>query len=259
MSCSARLPIYILLVGTFFPSYASLVLIGLYILGILVAIVTAKLMRRYLYPVDETPFVMELPPYRVPTLSATLRHMWEKGVQYLRKMGGVILVGSLIIWFLSYYPRPVQSDNTATTTELSAPDYSNSYLGQIGRVCEPIMEPIGLNWKGGVAILSGATAKEIVVSTLGVLYAEEPLSENASGELLEDGSLGAKLIASGDFDMRTAIAFMVFILLYFPCVATLIAIAKETGRWYWAAVTVVYNTAVAWVVAYIVYLIGGLF
>lgn len=259
MSCSARLPIYILLVGTFFPSYASLVLIGLYILGILVAIVTAKLMRRYLYPVDETPFVMELPPYRVPTLQATLRHMWEKGVQYLRKMGGVILVGSLIIWFLSYYPRPEQSDAETTTTEQSAPDYSNSYLGQIGRVCEPIMEPIGLNWKGGVAILSGAAAKEIVVSTLGVLYAAEPLPEGASGELSEDGSLGAKLIASGDFDMRTAIAFMVFILLYFPCVATLIAIAKETGRWYWAAVTVVYNTAVAWVVAYIVYLIGGLF
>ena len=259
MSCSARLPIYILLVGTFFPSYASLVLIGLYILGILVAIVTAKLMRRYLYPIDETPFVMELPPYRVPTLQATLRHMWEKGVQYLRKMGGVILVGSLIIWFLSYYPRPVQNDVTTTTTEQSAPDYSNSYLGQIGRVCEPVMEPIGLNWKGGVAILSGAAAKEIVVSTLGVLYAAEPLPEGASGELSEDGSLGAKLIASGDFDMRTAIAFMVFILLYFPCVATLIAIAKETGRWYWAAVTVVYNTVVAWVVAYIVYIIGGLF
>ncbi|MBR4149077.1 MAG: ferrous iron transport protein B [Rikenellaceae bacterium] len=258
MSCSARLPIYILLVGTFFPSYASLVLIGLYILGILVAIVTAKLMRRYLYPVDETPFVMELPPYRVPTLQATLRHMWEKGVQYLRKMGGVILVGSLIIWFLSYFPRPVQNDNAATTTEQSAPDYSNSYLGQIGRVCEPVMEPIGLNWKGSVAILSGAAAKEIVVSTLGVLYAEEPLAD-VSDELSEDGSLGAKLIASGDFDTRTAIAFMVFILLYFPCVATLIAIAKETGRWYWAAVTVVYNTVVAWLVAYIVYLIGGLF
>lgn len=258
MSCSARLPIYILLVGTFFPSYASLVLIGLYILGIMVAIVTAKLMRRYLYPVDETPFVMELPPYRVPTLQATLRHMWEKGVQYLRKMGGVILVGSLIIWFLSYYPRPEYSDTTATTTEQSAPDYSNSYLGRIGRVCEPVMEPIGLNWKGSVAILSGAAAKEIVVSTLGVLYAEEPLPETTT-ELSENASLGAKLVASGDFDTRTAIAFMVFILLYFPCVATLIAIAKETGRWYWAAGTVLYNTAVAWVAAYIVYLIGGLF
>jgi ferrous iron transport protein B len=224
----------------------------------MVAIVTAKLMRRYLYPVDETPFVMELPPYRVPTLQATLRHMWEKGVQYLRKMGGVILVGSLIIWFLSYYPRPEYSDTTATTTEQSAPDYSNSYLGRIGRVCEPVMEPIGLNWKGSVAILSGAAAKEIVVSTLGVLYAEEPLPETTT-ELSENASLGAKLVASGDFDTRTAIAFMVFILLYFPCVATLIAIAKETGRWYWAAVTVLYNTAVAWIVAYIVYLIGGLF
>ncbi|MBP3549782.1 MAG: ferrous iron transport protein B [Rikenellaceae bacterium] len=259
MSCSARLPIYILLVGTFFPSYASLVLIGLYILGVIVAIITAKLMRRYLYPVDETPFVMELPPYRVPTLQATLRHMWEKAVQYLRKMGGVILVGSLIIWFLSYYPRPEHTGTTAAaTTEQSAPDYSHSYLGQIGRLCEPVMEPIGLNWKGGVAILSGAAAKEIVVSTLGVLYAEESLPANQD-ELSEEASLGAKLVASGDFDTRTALAFMVFILLYFPCVATLIAIAKETGRWYWAAVTVLYNTAVAWVAAYITYLIGGLF
>ncbi|MBR2420620.1 MAG: ferrous iron transport protein B, partial [Rikenellaceae bacterium] len=242
MSCSARLPIYILLVGTFFPSYASLVLIGLYILGVVVAIVTAKLMRRFLYPVDETPFVMELPPYRVPTLQATVRHMWEKAVQYLRKMGGVILVGSLIIWFLSYYPRPKQVDANSTQTEQSASDYSNSYLGQIGRICEPVMEPIGLNWKGSVAILSGAAAKEIVVSTLGVLYAEESLPEQTSTELSEDASLGAKLIASGDFDTRTAMSFMVFILLYFPCVATLIAIAKETGRWSWAAVTVVYNT-----------------
>ena len=259
MSCSARLPIYILLVGTFFPSYASLVLIGLYILGVIVAIITAKLMRRYLYPVDETPFVMELPPYRVPTLQATLRHMWEKAVQYLRKMGGVILVGSLIIWFLSYYPRPEHTGTTATaTTEQSTPDYSHSYLGQIGRLCEPVIEPIGLNWKGGVAILSGAAAKEIVVSTLGVLYAEESLPANQD-ELSEEASLGAKLVASGDFDTRTALAFMVFILLYFPCVATLIAIAKETGRWYWAAVTVLYNTAVAWVAAYITYLIGGLF
>lgn len=259
MSCSARLPIYILLVGTFFPSCASLVLIGLYILGIVVAIITAKLMRRYLYPVDETPFVMELPPYRVPTLQATVRHMWEKAVQYLRKMGGVILVGSLIIWFLSYYPRPAQVDANNTQTEQSASDYSNSYLGQIGRICEPVMEPIGLNWKGSVAILSGAAAKEIVVSTLGVLYAEEPLPEQTSTELSEDASLGAKLIASGDFDTRTAMSFMVFILLYFPCVATLIAIAKETGRWSWAAVTVVYNTLVAWVAAYLTYLIGGLF
>ncbi|MBR2443662.1 MAG: ferrous iron transporter B, partial [Rikenellaceae bacterium] len=190
---------------------------------------------------------------------ATVRHMWEKAVQYLRKMGGVILVGSLIIWFLSYYPRPAQVDANNTQTEQTASDYSNSYLGQIGRICEPVMEPIGLNWKGSVAILSGAAAKEIVVSTLGVLYAEEPLPEQPTEELSEDASLGAKLIASGDFDTRTAMSFMVFILLYFPCVATLIAIAKETGRWSWAAVTVVYNTLVAWVAAYLTYLIGGLF
>ena len=258
MSCSARLPIYMMIVGIFFSQWAGTTLFLLYILGIALAVISARLMRRFMFREQEAPFVMELSPYRMPTAKTTLKHMWNKCAQYVKKMGGLILIASIVVWLLSYYPRPVQNDNAATTTEQLAPDYSNSYLGQIGRVCEPVMEPIGLNWKGSVAILSGAAAKEIVVSTLGVLYAEEPLTE-VSDELSEDGSLGAKLIASGDFDTRTAIAFMVFILLYFPCVATLIAIAKETGHWYWAAVTVVYNTVVAWLVAYIVYLIGGLF
>lgn len=276
MSCSARLPIYILLVGTFFPSSASLVLIGLYLAGIVVAVVTARLMRRFMFPVDETPFVMELPPYRIPTVRATVRHMWEKGAQYLRKMGGVILIGSLVIWFLSYYPRP-EAAPVADNGDRTAAEYSDSYLGRIGKFCEPVMEPIGMSWKASVALLSGTAAKEIIVSTLGVLYAEEPAPEG-NAPVSDDASLGAKLRASGDFDARSAMAFMVFILLYFPCIATLAAIAKETdygqcrqrdeqrrrrrrhsGRWRWAVLSMAYNTGIAWLAAFAVYTIGGLF
>jgi len=276
MSCSARLPIYILLVGTFFPSSASLVLIGLYLTGILVAVITARLMRRFMFPVDETPFVMELPPYRIPTLSATIRHMWEKCAQYLRKMGGVILIGSLVIWFLSYYPRPEVVQPAADSTENAAEGYSDSYLTRIGKFCEPVMKPIGMSWKAGVALLSGTAAKEIIVSTLGVMYAEETTDDGAALPA-DDASLGARLRASGDFDARSAIAFMVFILLYFPCIATLTAIAKETdygqyeqrdmhkkkkcrhNGWRWALMSVLYNTGVAWIAAFAVYTIGGLF
>ncbi len=275
MSCSARLPIYILLVGTFFPSSASLVLIGLYLTGILVAVITARLMRRFMFPVDETPFVMELPPYRIPTLSATMRHMWEKCAQYLRKMGGIILIGSLVIWFLSYYPRP-KVEPSAVNTENATAVYTDSYLARIGKFCEPVMKPIGMSWKAGVALLSGTAAKEIIVSTLGVMYAEEPAADGAA-PADNDASLGTRLRASGDFDARSAIAFMVFILLYFPCIATLTAIAKETDYgqypqrdthklknrsckgWRWAILSVLYNTGVAWVAAFIVYTIGGLF
>lgn len=169
MSCSARIPIYILLIGTFFAAYASWVMLGLYLLGIVVAVITARLMRRYLFKKDETPFVMELPPYRVPTMRATLSHMWDRCAQYLRKMGGLILVASVAVWFLSYYPTPDAAAPAETTEE----HYENSYLGQVGQACSPVFEPLGLNWKASIAILTGLPAKEIVVSTLGVLYSEQ--------------------------------------------------------------------------------------
>ncbi|MDE5963098.1 MAG: ferrous iron transport protein B, partial [Alistipes sp.] len=171
MSCSARIPIYLLLIGTFFPSNAVWVMTGLYAAGVFVAILTARLMRRFLFPQDETPFVMELPPYRLPTWKTTFSHMWDKCAQYLRKMGGMILVASIIIWFLSYYPQP--KDGQRNTTE----HYENSYLGRLGKSCEPVFRPLGLNWKAGVALLSGVPAKEIVVSTLGVLYAENDVTK----------------------------------------------------------------------------------
>ena len=277
MSCSARIPIYLLLTGTFFAANAGSVMLGLYVLGIVLAVVTARLMRRFLFPVDETPFVMELPPYRLPTWKTTLTHMWDKCAQYLKKMGGMILIASVIVWFLSYYPR---TDATAGTET----HYANSYLGRLGKGCEPVFSPLGFNWKASVALLSGLPAKEIVVSTLGVLYSEGAVTTPAEGEIIggadgtteivvaesaakeptesagdeETASLSQRLLASGDFSTASALAFLVFILLYVPCIATVVAIGSEAG-WKWAAASVVYNTAMAWLVAWIVYRIILLF
>ena len=259
MSCSARLPVFILLAGTFFPEHAGLMLFAIYILGCIVAIITARLLRRFMFGPDETPFVMELPPYRVPTLNATMRHMWERSEQYLKKMGGLILVATVIIWFLSYYPRvdsaatrqtPDMAVSTAVIGQPAADEASaqseNSYLGRIGKFCEPVMQPLGLDWRASVAMLSGAAAKEIVVSTLGVLYSVDDADE-------DNASLSQRLIASGNYSRAAALAMMVFILLYFPCLATVAAIAQEAGGWKWAAFSIIYNTVVAWLIAWITY------
>ena len=246
MSCSARLPVFILLAGTFFAQHAGVVLFGMYLFGCVMAFVTARILRRFMFGKDETPFVMELPPYRVPTLKATLRHMWDRSEQYLRKIGGLILVAAVIIWFLSYYPR------TEVVSEgVPAPAQSeNSYLGRIGKLCEPVMKPLGLDWRASVAMLSGAAAKEIVVSTLGVLYSVEDAEHDSA-------PLGEQLVASGNYSRASALAMMIFVMLYFPCVATIAAIAQEAGGWKWAAFSVVYNTAVAWLMAWGVYHLAG--
>ena len=257
ISCSARIPIYILLVGTFFPRYASLVFVGLYVLGIVVAVVTAKLMRRFLFKVDETPFVMELPPYRMPTAKATIRHMWSKAEQYLRKMGGVILVASVIIWFLSYFPRPEASYERELTPHEQMEQQSNSYLGRIGQAMTPLVEPLGFNWKVTTSLLSGTAAKELVVSTLGVLYSENDSDETLT--LSQRISQPNPATGTPDFTPLVALTFMVFVLLYFPCIASVVAVIKESGSWKWGAFTVIYNTCVAWIFAFIVYQIGSLF
>ena len=249
MSCSARLPVYILLVGTFFSATAGTVLISLYAFGILMAALTAVLLRRGVFKADETPFVMELPPYRMPTVRATLKHMWDKAEQYMRKIGGVILVISIIIWFLSYYPRTeVPTDTTLDPVALSEMQYENSFLGRIGKFCQPLVAPMDFNWKATVALLSGAAAKEVIVSTLGVLYS------NA-----DEASLSGTLAASGDFTQRSALAFLIFILLYCPCIASLAAIGNETGNRKWVAFSILYNTGVAWLMSYGVYHLAGLF
>ena len=257
ISCSARIPIYILPVGTFFPRQASLVLVSLYLLGIVVAVITAKLLRRFLFKVDETPFVMELPPYRMPTAKSTIRHMWSKAEQYLRKMGGVILVASVIIWALSYFPRPAESYERELTPHEQMEQQSNSYLGKIGQALTPLVEPLGFNWKVTTSLLSGTAAKELVVSTLGVLYSES----NSGEELSLSQRISQPNPATGtpDFTPLIALSFMVFVLLYFPCIASVTAIIKESGSWKWGLFAIVYNTCVAWIVAFIVYQVGSLF
>ncbi len=242
MSCSARLPVLVLFAGAFFPNHAPLILISLYILGIIVAVLTARLLRSTRFKKDETPFVMELPPYRLPTLQATLRHMWDKCEQYIRKIGTTILVATIAIWFLSYFPRPAEG------TQPGSDNYSSSYIGMMGRAIEPVMEPLGQNWRSSVAILTSIPAKELVVSTFGVLYSSD--TEEGIEEDLKE---------SGDFTPRSAAAFLVFILLFFPCIATIATIATETGSRWWALFSITYNTAVAWIAGYIVYLIGGIF
>ena len=253
MSCSARLPVFILLAGTFFPEHAGVALFCIYIFGGVMAVFTARVLRRFMFGADETPFVMELPPYRVPTLQATFRHMWERSEQYLRKIAGLILVAAVVIWFLSYYPRPTHEvQPTMTEQEVMMAHSENSYLGRIGKVCEPAMKPLGLDWRASVALVSGAAAKEIVVSTLGVLYSVEDADGNGA-------TLSQHLIRSGNYSQASALAMMIFVLLYFPCIATIAAIAHEAGGWRWALFSVVYNTLLAWVVAWGAYQIGVLF
>lgn len=263
MSCSARLPVYVLLVGTFFSRHASLVFLGLYLTGILVAVLTARLLRRFWFKTDETPFVMELPPYRIPTLKASLRHMWGKGEQYLKKMGGIILVASIIVWALNYFPLHDEDSSTPSMEAMIAGDDSkidtsrDSYLEMIGKAVNPVMEPLGFHWRTTVAAIAGAPAKEIVVSTLGVLYTGD--------EEIDDKSLSARLTAPNpvtgrpDFTAASALSLMVFVLLYFPCMATVTAIVRETGSWKYGAFSVIYNTAVAWLVAWLVYNVALMF
>ena len=271
MSCSARLPVLILFAGAFFPGHAALVLIMLYLLGIAVAIITARLLRLTKFPKDETPFVMELPPYRWPTLSATLRHMWEKCAQYLKKIGTIILLSTVVIWFLGYYPRPSEEQRVQSTEyrakskeqrvqskEQRAESRENgeydkdgisghSFIGMIGKAVEPVLEPLGQNWRSSIAIITSIPAKELVVSTLGVLYSSD-----------SDEGLKHDLEKSADFTPRSAAAFMVFILLFFPCIATVAAIASETRSRWWALFSIIYNTAVAWIAGYVVYNIGAI-
>ena len=238
MSCSARLPIYLVLVGAFFPKIGSLVLLGIYATGILLAVLMARLFSRFLVKGDDTPFVMELPPYRIPTAKTIFRHTWEKGAEYLKKMGGIIMIASILIWFLGYYPQ----GNYETIAE----QQENSYIGQIGKAIEPVIEPLGFDWKLGVGLLSGVGAKELVVSTLGVLYAN-------------DGDLDSVNLSDRiPITATVALGYMLFVLIYFPCVATLAAIKQESGSWKWAFFAAFYTTALAWIVAFIINQLGAL-
>lgn len=297
MSCSARLPVYILLIGTFFPSNSSFVLFGIYLVGIVLAVIFAKIFKLSLFKSKEAPFVMELPPYRMPTLKTTLRHMWGKGVQYLKKMGGVILIASILIWALGYFPREVDFSQDYTqmiqnteanfkkqivdknvsevkllsfTKDSILANYANkmleekqekSYIGQLGHFAAPLFSPLGFDWKMTVSVITGITAKEVVVSTMGVLYQEGGDTDENSGGLR--AKLRSQKFTSGDnigkkvFTQASALAFLLFILLYFPCIAVIVAIAKESN-WKWAAFVAVYTSVLAWVLAFLVNQLGNL-
>ena len=290
MSCAGRLPIFVLLAGAFFPHNAALVLLGIYLLGIVLAILSAIVLSKFVKD-DDLPFVMELPPYRIPTAKAIWRHTWEKGKQYLQKMATTILICSVIIWFLGYFPKnkelmatqeeyatlaqtpagrlSANADevdvNAATATKkelmtridsLYAYQQENSYIGQLGRMVSPALDPLGFNWKMDVGLLTGIAAKELVVSTLGVMYSEgAKVSEGH--DMSEDTQLQSALV--NDVTPAAALSFMVFILLYFPCVATFVAIKNETGKWRWAMACCAYTMAVAWIMSFIVYRLALIF
>ena len=261
MSCAGRMPVYILIAGAFFPHHAGAVLLGLYALGIILAIIAAKVMSRF-FKDDDLPFVMELPPYRIPTGKSILRHTWEKGKQYLQKMSGIILICSVAMWFLSYFPN---HDAYADHHQ----QQEHSFIGYVGKTIEPVLEPLGFDWRMGVGIIAGVGAKELVISTLGVMYAdEEPIDVQAAGADVQADDPVEDSQSSGDTRLQKALvrsvspaaglAYMVFILLYFPCIATFVAIKRESGQWKWAIFTAVYTIVLAWTAAFITYNIASL-
>ena len=286
MSCSARLPVYVLIISAIFPNNQGLVLFAIYLIGILMATLVALVMKKVAFAKKEVPFVMELPPYRIPTMRNTTIHMWHKGQQYLKKMGTVILFASILIWALGYFPRDInysqnydaqitaleqstildQTSKTDSITLLEIKKESErqeqSYIGKMGHAIEPVIAPLGFDWKMGVSILSGLAAKEIVVSTMGVLYQADmnadgtsaTLKENIAEQTHHSGTLSGQKV----FTPLVSFGFMIFILIYFPCVAVIAAIKKE-ANWGWAIFTMVYTTVIAWVLSFAIYQIGSLF
>ena len=247
MSCSARLPIYIMIIGAFFAQrYQSAIMISLYVIGILVSIIISRLFSRFVVKGDDTPFVMELPPYRIPTGKAMLRHTWEKGKQYLKKMGGIILVASIIVWALGYFPH----DDSLTHQQ----QQEQSYIGRIGKAIEPVFRPQGFTWKLDVGLIAGVGAKEIVASTMGVLYTgDEEVADDTSEESANQYPVLREKMAAEGITPLIAYCFLLFVLLYFPCIATIAAIKNETGSWRWALFAACYTTGVAWIVSAAVY------
>jgi len=298
MSCSARYPVYILIISAFFTNHRGTLLFSIYLTGIILAGIVAWIMKKTIFRVETVPFVMELPPYRVPVFKSVLKQTWFKGEQYLKKMGTVILLASIIIWALGYFPRGAKIDKKIDTkiqqleqsyvakmshegvsdeeVNLLAAEKSqqikklelerqqlkqeHSFIGMIGKFVEPVIYPIGFDWKMGVRLVAGSAAKEIVISTMGVLYQTEP---DAKGSNLVDKIREQKYLCGPRkgqhvFTPLVALSFMLFILIYFPCIAVVAAIKNESGNWKWSLFLVVYTTALAWIVSFIVYQMGTL-
>jgi ferrous iron transport protein B len=299
MSCSARLPVYILITSAIFKEYAGTILFSIYMTGILLAIIIAIIFSKFVFNSKDVPFVMELPPYRIPTLRAITKNVWHKSGQYLKKMGGVILIASIIIWALGYFPRETGNENVFkqriekinlsynqqisnalnedssllsieknnaiknVKLQMEAHRQENSYIGRIGHFIEPVMRPLGFDGKMSISLLAGTAAKEIVVSTMGVIYqADERADENSSAlisqiknETYKNGRKKGEKI----FSPLAGISFLMFVLIYFPCVAVFAAVKKEAGGIKWAIFLASYTTALAWIISFLVFQIGSMF
>jgi ferrous iron transport protein B len=301
MSCSARLPVYVLFISAFFPSHAGSVLFALYLAGIAVAVSTAMVIKKTVFRKAEVPFVMELPPYRAPRMKNTLRHMWERGKEYLKKIGGIVLIAAVLIWALGRFPSETrysknydsivadiraEYDSKINSARVGDPaalksitdkadaaiksieqekdleHLENSYIGRIGRVIEPVMEPLGFDWKMSVSIITGLAAKEIAVSTMGILYHADKDAPEGSGALIK--KIKEQRYGSGPragqpiFDPATALAYMAFMLLYIPCVATLVTMRRESGTWKWPVFSALFSITLAWLAAFLIQQAGSL-
>ncbi len=290
MSCGARLPVYILFISAFFENHQATILFAIYLIGIFFAIATALFFKHAFFKKMDVPFVMELPPYRVPTGKSVFKHMWINSAAYIRKIGGVVLIATMIIWALGYFPRnqvfttdyegliaqkqqemAIHDNDSPEKTilmkeaemlnlQMKSEQQLNSYIGQIGRFITPVMSPLGFDWKMTCAIIAGIPAKEVVVGTLGVLFppdinsdTDKNLSERIKSQVILTGPDKGKQL----FTPLTAMSFMLFILIYFPCVGVIAAIKKESGKWRYAIFEVVYTTGLAWIVSFIVFQVGS--
>ncbi len=301
MSCSARLPVYLVIIGAIFADKAGFILFTIYCVGVLIAITMAILLKNTIFRSVEVPFVMELPPYRIPTVKSILLHMWHKAQQYLQKMGGIILIASILIWALGYFPRDenfdakykaqlskindnfemkqksLQSDSLKINklivekdsliknieSSLESERQSNSFIGRLGHGVEPVLRPLGFDWKMGVSLIAGIAGKEIVVSTMGVLY-QAGSNADEKGETLKtriknETYISGEKIGQKVFTQKSSFSFLLFILIYFPCIASVTAIKRESGKWKWAIFTMVYTTSIAWLVSFVFYQVASLF
>ena len=289
MSCSARYPVYILIISAFFSNHRGSLLFMVYLFGIVLSGIIAWVLKKTLFKAETIPFVMEMPPYRMPVFSSVIKQTWYKAEQYLRKMGTIILIASIIVWALGYFPlnknidmefdkkiltlTEVNSDNHKLGSEAMVDSISSinsnrlsakqegSYIGQIGKFIEPVIQPLGFDWKMGIGLIAGSAAKEIVISTMAVLYQSDPDIENV--QLLAE-RLRQQTYTSGPqkgeyvFTPLVALSFMLFILIYFPCIAVVAAIKNESGNWKWSAFLAFYTTGLAYMISLLVYQLGSL-
>ncbi|HPC42136.1 MAG TPA: ferrous iron transport protein B [Spirochaetota bacterium] len=299
MSCSARLPVYVLFISAFFPGHPGTVLFGMYLLGIITAVLSAVVLKNTFFRKVEAPFVMELPPYRLPRLKNTTRHMWDRGKEYMKKIGGIVLAAAIIIWALGRFPeqreiaeryddriiaaqkhyqaeidRTAQGDRAAVISfnekmesDVQAIEHAkaeerleHSYIGMLGRLIEPALAPLGFDWRMSVSIITGLAAKEIAVSTMGILYHADTNSAGGSGSLIarikEQKYLSGPLAGRPVFDPLTALGYMAFMLLYIPCVATLATMKRESGSWKWPLFSAFLTITLAWTTAFLIRHIG---